>query len=108
MTRRSAHSSDPTGKRALFEAPVQAPPETRLGGPAREGRDALFSSDRRTPATVVVECEHCAARTRVGLADLGVRLLTGSAWLPFRGERPHWMRCPSCRRRAWCRIGWNE
>ncbi len=100
--------SDPTGKRALFESPVQAPPETRLGGASREGRDALFSSDRRTPGTVVIECERCSARSRVGLAELGIRLLTGSAWLPGRGSRPHWMRCPSCNRRTWCRIGWTD
>jgi hypothetical protein len=108
MNGHAARGSDPTGKRALFETPVQAPPETRFGGPTRSGRDALFSSDRRSPATVVIECERCAARTRVGLADLGIRLLTGSAWLPLRGDRPHWLRCPSCRRRSWCRIGWSE
>lgn len=99
---------DPTGKRALFEAPVQAPPDAIKGGPGKDGRDALFSSDRRRPGTVVVECDSCTARSRVGLGELGLRLVTGSAWLPLRGDKPHWMRCPACGVRTWCRIGWLE
>lgn len=105
----TGRQGDPKGKRALFEAPVQAPPETLGGGRSREGRDALFSSDRARSGTVLVECDDCTARTRVGLADLGVRLLTGSLWMPLlRSDKPHWMRCPACERRTWCRIGWTE
>lgn len=100
-------SLDPNGKRALFEAPVQAAEDHLRAGPQREGRDALFSAGPARPGTALVECSACKVRTRVGLADLGVRLMTISAWLPGRRHN-HWMRCPSCGRRTWCRIGWND
>jgi hypothetical protein len=43
----------------------------------------------------------------VSLVDLGVRLASVSAFLPVR-RHPHWLLCPSCSRRQWCRIGWTE
>ena len=98
---------DPTGKRALFEAPVSAAPDRVSVGAANQGRAALFSTAPRRPGTVVVECSGCKARTRVAAVDLGVLLVSGSAFVPFRSH-PHWMRCPSCRSRRWCRIGWTD
>lgn len=98
---------DPTGKRALFEAPVSAAPDSLAPGRAREGREALFSVGPPRVGTAVVECEACGGRIRVSLADLGVRLAMVSAWLPIR-RHAHWMRCPSCEQRTWCRIGWRE
>jgi hypothetical protein len=110
---------DPTGRRALFEAAgaVPGPPggvSARSPGPALspapgpEGKAALFSAEPRRRGTVTVECSGCHARRRVSLADLGLRLATGSAWVPLHRGHPHWMRCPSCHRRQWCRIGWSE
>lgn len=97
--------SDPTGKRALFSEPG---PQDRLGpGPLNEGRAALFSTSPRRPGTVVLECSDCKVRSRVSLADLATRFATGSAWWPL-GRYPHWVRCPACRGRKWCRIGWGE
>ena len=94
---------DPSGKRALFEAPVAAPPEHLRPGAAREGRDAMFSVGPPAPGTVLVECSACAARSRIAIADLGVRMLTGSLLLP--GVKRGWfVRCPSCNRRAWCSV----
>lgn len=98
---------DPTGKRALFEAPVSADRTALLrGGPAADGKAALFSIGPRRPGTVVVTCGSCSVRSRVGLVDLGVRLLRLSAWLPARAH-PHWMACPACGHHTWCRIDWN-
>ncbi|HEX4862592.1 MAG TPA: hypothetical protein VFV02_00880 [Acidimicrobiales bacterium] len=117
---------DPTGKRALFSASVEGTPEqpateqTATEQPATElqtvernaspdsgGRAALFSTPPRRAGTVIVECSDCKVRSRVSLAGLGVRLASGSAWVPL-GRYQHWVRCPSCGQRRWCRIGWRE
>ncbi len=98
---------DPKGKRALFEAPVEAPADHLRPGPARSGRDALFSTGPRQRGTAVVECDGCGARSRVSLADLGLRLVSFSVWIPGR-RHAHWLSCPACGHRTWCRIGWDE
>lgn len=100
-------SLDPQGKRALFEAPVEAPPDILRAGPEREGREALYSTGPRRAGTVLIDCSGCRARARTHLADVGLRLLTLSAWVPGR-RHSHWMRCPSCGHRTWCRIGWTD
>ena len=98
---------DPTGKQALFSAPVAAAPDQVMARTGNEGRAALFSTAPRRAGTVVVECSGCRSRSRASVVDLAVRLLSGSAWLPFR-DHQHWMRCPSCGERRWCRVGWTE
>ena len=98
---------DPTGKRALFEAPVAAAPDQLRAEEPREGRAALFSMGPRRPGTVVIECSRCRTRTRASLLDLGLRLASISAFVPFR-RHPHWLLCPHCGRREWCRVGWTE
>jgi len=103
--RRSSH--DPHGKRALFETPVAAAPDLLQSGPEREGREALFSTGPRRFGTAIVDCSTCKVRSRASLADIGLRLLTVSAWLPGRSHS-HWMRCPACGRRTWCSVGWND
>jgi len=100
-------SFDPQGKRALFEAPVGAARDTIRSGVPRDGKDALFSTGPRQPGTVVVRCSRCKARTRINLTDLGIRMLTVSAWLPGRSHS-HWLRCPACDQRTWCHVGWND
>jgi hypothetical protein len=101
-------SLDPQGKRALFEAPVAADRRQVLApGAAPEGRTALFSTGPARPGTALVECEGCGARSRVSLVDLGVRLASLSVWWPVR-RHGHWMRCPACGQRTWCRVGWTE
>ena len=81
-----------------------------MGLPKRKVSHAR-QGDRRAhlalTAPSLVECSHCHARTRVSYADLGVRLATISLWMPFQRHQ-HWMRCPACGRRRWCRIGWTE
>lgn len=99
---------DPQGKRALFEAPVDADRRQVLTpGATPEGRAALFSSGPRRPGTVLVDCGSCRTRSRVSLLDVGVRLASLSVWNPL-SRRPHWLQCPACGERAWCRIGWTE
>ena len=101
-------SLDPEGRRALFEAPVAADRQQMLApGSTPEGRAALFSVGPARPGTVLVDCGSCGERRRVTLAEAGLRLLQGSLWWPGR-TRSHWLRCPACGRRTWCRIGWNE
>jgi hypothetical protein len=98
---------DPTGKGALFSAPVTAAPDRIRPGPRNEGRTALFSTPPRQVGTVVIECSRCRARTRTSVVDLALRLAMGSAWWPLRPYQ-HWVRCPACAHRQWCRIGWTE
>ncbi|MCU1455438.1 MAG: hypothetical protein JWN46_3584 [Acidimicrobiales bacterium] len=100
-------SLDPLGKRALFESPVGAARDTIRSGSPSEGKDALYSTGPRRNGTVVVSCAGCDARSRINLTDLGMRLATVSVWLPIR-KHSHWMRCPSCGRRTWCQIGWQD
>jgi hypothetical protein len=98
---------DPDGKRALFEAPIAAPPEQLRPGVVQDGRRAVFSTGPPQPGTVLVTCSGCQARTRVGLGDLGMRIATGSLLVPWR-KRDWLLRCPACNRRAWCSIGFRE
>jgi len=98
---------DPLGKNALFTAPVTAAPDQLQAGRGKEGRSALFSIGPKRAGTVVITCDACGVRSRVGLLDLGVRFASMSAWLPGRSH-PHWMRCPTCHHHTWCQIGWNE
>lgn len=98
---------DPAGKHALFSAPPTAARDQLGPGNQKEGRQAFFSTGPRQPGTVVVECGACGTRSRVTLVDLGVRLISISAWIPGR-RHSHWMRCPGCHAHQWCRIGWND
>jgi len=100
-------SLDPQGRRALFETPVAAARDTIRSGRSSDGKEALYSTGPRRPGTVVVTCSGCKAKSRINLTDLGLRWLTGTAWLPGRKDG-HWMRCPSCNARTWCRIGWQD
>lgn len=104
---RRRNSLDPQGKRALFEAPVAAAPDMLRPGQERHGRDALFSTGPRQFGTVVVDCASCNVRSRTSIANVGLRLFTGSAWIPGRSHS-HWMRCPVCERRTWCSVGWTD
>src|SRR5262249_13054156 len=98
---------DPEGKRALFEAPIAAPPEQLRAGKSRVGRSALFSAGPPEPGTVVITCSRCISRARVGLGDLGIRILTGSLLLPGR-KRDWLLRCPACDHRTWCSVGFRD
>ena len=102
---RKRRSLDPNGRRALFETPVSAARDTIRSGPTRDGKEALYSTGPRQPGTVVVHCSACDARSRINISDLGLRWLSGVAWLP-RPKANHWMRCPACHRRTWCSIAW--
>lgn len=99
--------TDTTGKRALFETPVMVAPDRMTSGAQNEGKAALFSSTPRRPGTVLVECSTCKARSRVSLVELVGRFAAGSAWFPRR-RHSHWLLCPSCGTRRWCRVGWTE
>jgi hypothetical protein len=98
---------DPTGKQALFHATVAAAPDQFATKARNEGRAALFSGSRRRPGTVVIECSDCRVRSRTSLVDVGFRLASISAFVPFR-RHPHWLRCPACGAWRWCRIGWTD
>lgn len=101
---RRPRSIDPQGKRALFETPVEAAPDS-LSSRSADGKAALFSTGPAEPGTVVVECSGCQVRSRVSLMEVGLRLLQGSVWLPFR-RHGRLMRCPACGDRRWCRVHW--
>ena len=100
-------SLDPQGRRALFETPVSAPRDLIRSGKPPEGREALYSTGPRRRGTVIVSCSGCKARSRINLSDLGLRWLGGTVWVPGRRDA-HWMRCPSCGKRTWCSVGWQD
>ncbi|MFN8018704.1 MAG: hypothetical protein U0P45_11335 [Acidimicrobiales bacterium] len=96
---------DPQGRRACSRRPSALPDLIRSGAPP-EGREALYSTGPRRRGTVVA-CGGCKARSRSNLSDLGLRWLGGTVWVPGR-RNGHWMRCPSCGRRTWCSVGWQD
>lgn len=102
----SPRAIDPQGKRALFESPVDAAPDALRRGGA-EGKEALYTTGPQQAGTVVVECSGCQVRSRVTLVEVGLRLLQGSVWIPFR-RHSRLMRCPACDERRWCRIHWLD
>ena len=103
---RAARRVDPAGKHALFSAPPIAAPDQLSPGNRKEGRQAFYSTGPRQVGTVVITCSSCRTRSRVTLADLAVRLLSISVWIPRR-RHGHWMRCPGCGDHHWCRIDWQ-
>jgi hypothetical protein len=97
------NTNDPQGKRALFEsAPTANPQEDHP-----EGRQALFSTATPRSGTVVVECAACGEHKRVQTSEAVARILRVSLWVPLI-KHNRWMRCPSCERRTWCRVGWLD
>ena len=36
-----------------------------------------------------------------------IEQMGGTIWVPGR-KNSHWMRCPSCTKRTWCAIGWQD
>ena len=93
---------DPSGKRALFGAPVDVADDL-LHGQDRSGKDALFSVGPPKSGTARITCSRCQERTRVSLTDLGGRVLRLSVWNPLR-RHSHWITCPACEHRAWCHV----
>jgi hypothetical protein len=104
--RRAARRVDPAGKHALFSAPPTAAPDQLTPGNRKEGREAFYSTGPRQVGTVVITCSACRSRSRISLADLGVRLLSISVWVPRR-RHGNWMRCPGCHAHRWCHIDWT-
>ena len=86
---------------------MSAARDTIRSGNPRDGKEALYSSGPHQPGTVVVTCSACKARSRINFTDLGLRWLTGTVWIPGRRDG-HWMRCPSCQKRTWCSVAWND
>jgi len=91
----------------LFGSDAAAAPDRITRGAHNEGRTALYSAAPRRAGTVVIECSTCKVRSRVSWLDLGRRLVSGSAWVPLRYHQ-HWLLCPACGGRRWCRLGWKE
>jgi hypothetical protein len=89
---------DPQGKRALFEMPaVDIPADV-------EGHEAVYNHAHASDG-VRIECSRCGEVSRVPITDALVSIAKLTVWLP--GPRfNRWMTCPSCGRRAWCRVRW--
>ncbi|MGH8968618.1 MAG: hypothetical protein ACRDV1_01575 [Actinomycetes bacterium] len=83
--------------------------ETAFGdGPLDpQGRRSLFSVAAQPPSmgAVTVDCSRCG-RTSVTTPREVLPMALPSLHLPLvkRGH-PSWMRCPSCGRRSWVRLG---
>jgi hypothetical protein len=71
-----------------------------------EGRQALFTPVpvQAAPGGVVVSCSRCGAESVLS-AGAFARAALPSLHLPvLRRSHPSLLRCPACRRRAWCRV----
>jgi len=71
-----------------------------------EGKRALFSTVEEKPArgSVTVECSGCQEVSVLSPGQAGRLLLTSVHAPGLRRRHVSWMRCPSCGRRAWCRL----
>ena len=105
---REMRSLDPQGKRALFETPPSAAPDHAAARPAaHRPRRPLLHRRAHAPAPP-------SSSARAAASAPAPRCPTSAcASSPSRrscpgGKHPHWMRCPACGHRRWCRIGWNE
>lgn len=119
MPSRREGPPDPFGKRALFWVPEPALDRTDTRGPSVVplGKRALYSdyqpeaedaegsatSAGRASGTFVVRCQRCAGVSSVGLLELARSQFPLGIWLP-RGRFDRRMRCPACRKRAWCSV----
>jgi hypothetical protein len=77
-------------------------------GPAAvdaEGKRALFSPTDARPAagSVTIDCSRCGVRSSV-TPPQALRAMLPSLHLPWMRQHASLMRCPSCRRRTWCRV----
>ena len=113
---KARRTRDPLGKTALFsDAPSasDAPLASDVAGiePEAQGRGVtkLFSRAEARPGTLVVDCSRCGRQTRVTYAEFVALHVPVWLWVPLvtRAHR-HWLRCPSCRHRAWLRARWLE
>ena len=71
-----------------------------------EGRQSLFTPVpvQAAPGGVVVACSGCGAESVLS-AGAFARAALPSLHLPvLRRSHPSLLRCPSCRRRTWCRV----
>jgi hypothetical protein len=95
---------DPSGKAALFSH--GAPPLISEDfEPEPPSRDVPV----RRPATLVLECSACDARTRVNYFDFLLLNLPVGVWLPLPGLHfNHRMTCPNCGQWTWLRAKWLE
>ncbi|MGZ4594008.1 MAG: hypothetical protein ACXV3C_09070 [Actinomycetes bacterium] len=97
--------SEPGFDRLRPRAPEAATSAVRPSDP--QGRRSLYSVADQVPSigAVSVDCSSCQ-RTSVVTPRRLLRLAAPSVHLPLvkRGH-PSWMRCPSCGRRTWVRLG---
>lgn len=106
MTKRK----DASGKRALFEtAPIEIDDSLKddplIHHQVTDSHEALYSVGEHESGTVVVTCSRCDVRSRIPVVESIIRILAISVWVPGR-TYTHWMQCPSCQTRSWCRIDW--
>ncbi|ETA01268.1 hypothetical protein ThrDRAFT_04411 [Frankia casuarinae] len=95
----------PRGARSPLVTPVRA--RSTVGRDAH-GKRALYSGVRPvTPpnTSLTVNCSRCGQTSSLG-AWHALRVLTPSVHLPLvRLRHPSLVRCPSCRRLSWVRLG---
>ena len=121
MTDPSPRARDPLGKAALFSSAATidaaadadedagATPQPAFSQPVGRGAAQLFSAPEARAGTLVLDCASCNRRTRVTYLEFAALHLPVWLWVPLpgRGHR-HFLRCPSCNRRAWLQAHWLE
>jgi hypothetical protein len=87
-----------------------SPPEQPEGQPTRvpdrEGKRVLFSATPEPPSfgSVAITCTRCEARSVISWSSaLKLAFPSVPAVVPGSGVRL-WLKCPTCRQRAWVEI----
>jgi len=102
--------SGSVGKEALFSVSgvdgsheMSAEELAKASVPNR-ARLPLFGFPPGPLAGVTVFCSACGAKSPLSWPGFFIARLPLSIWVPFR-EFDHLMRCPSCKRLAWVKVG---
>lgn len=96
-------STDPQGKRALFDpSPSDAAardirPTVSAG---QAGKRSLFEAAERRPFTVLMNCSECGAKARVDFIEYARRHFPFWLWIPGR-QYSRLLRCAACERLTW-------
>lgn len=92
-------------RRRSLQAPAREAASEGLRDP--QGRRALFAVAEQPPClgAVTLDCSGCGLTSVLSARQILILAVPSIHLLLVKRRYPSWMRCPSCRRRTWVRLG---